>query len=169
MVVERKLPLIANKADAGHQIVQMNIISQDKLEPIARIAKTEAEPMGQIVEMHITTQAPMEQNPRIVTPDLSQGESFITENVAMASQAVASAPVDFSGVAADNGGGIGLLGSSHVDMSDNAVMSSSRVGSPTSISNLLEMALGAQSSNSNILGRDTGEMKDSGIPSFVGE
>lgn len=38
MVVERKLPLLANKADSGHQIVQMNIISRENLEPITQPA-----------------------------------------------------------------------------------------------------------------------------------
>lgn len=36
-----------------------------------------------------------------------------------------------------------------IDVTDNAVMSSSRVSSPTSISNLLEMALGSQSDQQN--------------------
>lgn len=50
MVVERKLPLLANKADSGHEIVQMNIISQENLEII------EPEPTHQIVELNIVSQ-----------------------------------------------------------------------------------------------------------------
>lgn len=49
-----------------------------------------------------------------------------------------------------------------IDVTDNAVMSSSRVGSPTSISNLLEMALGPQQINDG--NKETGE-----IPSFAGK
>lgn len=53
-----------------------------------------------------------------------------------------------------------------VDISDNAIMSSSRVSSPTSISNLLDMALGTDSDNI-ILDNGVQENKD-GIPSFAG-
>lgn len=53
-----------------------------------------------------------------------------------------------------------------VDISDNAIMSSSRVSSPTSISNLLDMALGTDSDNI-ILDNPVQENKDS-IPSFAG-
>lgn len=47
-----------------------------------------------------------------------------------------------------------------VDVTDNAVMSSSRVSSPTSISNLLEMALGPQNDqqNSGDVNKGTAEM-----------
>lgn len=34
MVVERKLPLLANKEDSEHRIVQMNIISQEVIKPL---------------------------------------------------------------------------------------------------------------------------------------
>lgn len=53
-----------------------------------------------------------------------------------------------------------------IDVTDNAVMSSSRVSSPTSISNLLEMALGPQTDQSTItdVNKETAE-----VPSFAGK
>lgn len=53
-----------------------------------------------------------------------------------------------------------------IDVTDNAVMPNSRVSSPTSISNLLEMALGSQSDPQTItdINKVTAE-----IPSFAGE
>lgn len=126
-MVERKLPVIANKGDIGHQIVQMNIISQDKLE-------TTITPEAQLMDMSLTQP---ENNPRIITPDLGQGETFITEHVAVL-------------------GGV----PNNIDITDNAVMPASRVGSPTSISNLLDMALASQT--------DNGLNKDMDIQSFAG-
>lgn len=52
-----------------------------------------------------------------------------------------------------------------VDVTDNAVMSSSRVSSPTNISNLLDIALGEQNQTQQIVNNK----HDSGIPSFVGK
>lgn len=49
-MVERKLPLLANKADSGHEIVQMNIISQENIDGM------ESEPTHQIVELNIVSQ-----------------------------------------------------------------------------------------------------------------
>lgn len=73
VVVERKLPVIANKGDIG-QIVQMNIISQDKFEPVpsvmAKIAKQETDPLGML-----------DNHPKVIVPDIGQGETFITQRV----------------------------------------------------------------------------------------
>lgn len=44
------MPLLANKADSGHEIVQMNIISQENIEVM------EPEPTHQIVELNIVSQ-----------------------------------------------------------------------------------------------------------------
>lgn len=50
-----------------------------------------------------------------------------------------------------------------LDVTDNAVMSSSRVCSPTSISNLIEMALGPQNEQQSDGNKDGAE-----TPSFAG-
>lgn len=77
--------MIANKADADHKIVQMNIISQDKLETIPRMTATvvDSEPTCKIVQMSIISQDELKNNTsRIITPEIGQGETFISDNMA---------------------------------------------------------------------------------------
>lgn len=85
VVVERKLPVIANKADADHKIVQMNIISQDKLETIPHLApvmNVESDTLCKIVHVNIISPEEMKNNTsRIITPEIGQGEMLIADNM----------------------------------------------------------------------------------------
>lgn len=87
-MVERKLPVIANKADADHKIVQMNIISQDKLETIPHLTSVlnvECEPSCKIVQVNIISQDEMKSSTsRIITPEIGQGEMLIADNMSNA-------------------------------------------------------------------------------------
>ncbi|XP_017783762.1 PREDICTED: protein cramped [Nicrophorus vespilloides] len=133
VVVERKLPLLANKADSGRQIVQMNIISQDITMPRQIAPKI----VPQIENSVLLNEC----NSTFVEATLTP--VAVTSNQITGTYAISSLEEN-------------NINSEHI--MDNAT-TPSRVGSPTSISNLLDLALQSHVSN--------GGVKEN-ITSFVG-
>lgn len=121
VVVERKLPLLPNvKSETGRQIVQMNIISQGVVpRPIApKVIKVEQTDTVLVQNYNLISTSNNEQQLEVASGDCN----VKTEAVASTSKM-------------DNNGSCG-----QIETTDNAV-TPSRVGSPVSISNLLDMAL----------------------------
>lgn len=148
VVVERRLPLLANKADSG-RIVQMNIISKDvavsQPRPIAaRQLPAETSNHDQISTNSTAT---------FSTVDISSPEVRSTQ-VSNTLQVVQSDQSQIHIESQSDNGGI------NNDLLDNAT-TLSRVSSPTSISNLLDMAL--ENTDGNV-DRQRGD----GITNFVG-
>ncbi|GJQ87687.1 hypothetical protein Trydic_g17505 [Trypoxylus dichotomus] len=157
VIVERKLPILANKAENGRQIVQMNIISQDNLVP---------------------TQRPIV--PRIIFDNGqensmaagSSGQTVIATNASFNNEAAQEAKANQLGgtyvtvtVSEENGveQSVYTTEARSLDITDNAT-TLSRVGSPTSISNLLQMELAAHGSRV----AQTSAVKEEESISFVG-
>lgn len=119
----------------------------------------EPEPTHQLVEMNIVTQP--------ATEDFSGAAPAEGDSQVLAVRQLmidfSAAPLSNTEIAPEPSTSLGLP--APLDVTDNAVMSTSRVGSPTSISNLLEMALGPQPDQQTIIpNKDSTE-----IPSFAGE
>lgn len=138
-MVERRLPLLPNKLDSGRQIVQMNIISPEDMKPLT---------------------------PRTIAPmiiNIDKNEHDITNTINMLptnGNLNTTQLTNFSLLATNSSVPPSCtLISSSIDLSDNAV-TSSRVSSPTGLTNLL--ALGQN-------GHGLDNKDDTSIPSFVGE
>ncbi|KAF5300007.1 hypothetical protein FQR65_LT09263 [Abscondita terminalis] len=143
VVVERRLPLLPNKTDSGRQIVQMNIIAHDSISSVPRMIA-----------------------PKIVNVD--KAEHNITNIVNIQSQPNEMKLQNFGSNIINVDNNINSTPATEaIAISDNAV-TPSRVGSPTSISNLLDLEIARQSED--ILNQPVLVNKDdTGIPSFVEE
>lgn len=160
MIVERKLPILANKAENGRQIVQMNIISQDNLTPTHRplVPKIQFDNgLGQEVNIIAS----------------SGSQTVLTTNVSFNKEGVQESKVNqlagtYVAVTASEENGVEqsiyTIQPRTLDITDNAT-TPSRVGSPTSISNLLQMELAAHGAGTIM---QTSATKEDGSMSFVG-
>ncbi|KAK4887661.1 hypothetical protein RN001_003932 [Aquatica leii] len=140
VVVERRLPLLPNKTGSGRQIVQMNIIAHDSLSSVPRMIA-----------------------PKIINVDKT--EHNITNIINTQTNETPLQTFGTNVVNVDNDINV-TVPTESIAITDNAI-TPSRVGSPTSISNLLDLAIGTQSED--ILNQPVLQNKeDTGIPSFVG-
>lgn len=150
--MERRLPLLPNNIDNGRQIVQMNIVSQDDIRTTPRVIAPK------ILNIDKSEHNIVPTNSIGVQLDTINGVSNMNKVPNSFGSSVVTANIDNNCI---------MTSSSTIDITDNAI-TPSRVGSPTSISNLLELALNPQ--NDNLLDNRNLEHKDdTGIPSFVGK
>lgn len=125
----------------------------------------------QIVQMNIISPNNINHGPRLIAPrilNIDKSEHNISNTVSVVSppansESVSDININF-GTVETNLSGVSTS-SGVLDITDNAV-TPSRVGSPTSISNLLDIALATSDVNlhHDLEGRD-----DSGVPSFMGK
>lgn len=162
MVVERKLPLLANKADrdSGHQIVQMNIISPGNIKPSVRSIAPK------IVNVNSDTSIPGEVNQTLITTEYVDGTLATVD-----ANAIDRSAFSIVSCQANNNEQLTLVANT-MHINDNAI-TVSRAGSPTSISNLLDMALGSAAAHANsdvvLSNVDANIKEDSNITSFAGK
>lgn len=162
--MERKLPLLANKADrdSGRQIVQMNIISPNNIKPAMR-------PIApKIVKVSTDESIPGEVNQTLVTTEYVDGTlSTVDMNV---TNTTTFSIVTSCQTNANTNEQLTLVGNS-IHINDNAI-TPSRAGSPTSISNLLDIALSSSSNHENndiVLNNVASDNKEETNISFAGE
>lgn len=153
VVVERKLPLLANKADSGRQIVQMNIVSQENKAAPRTIAP-------KVIEINTDLTTPGDVNQTLVSTEYVDG-NVTTVNVGSEIQ-------NFTIISRDKSlEKITIINSSDAThISDNAV-TLSRIGSPSNMNNILGMTL-ASTHDDDLILNDIPENKDDNMPSFAG-
>ncbi|KAI4463285.1 cramped protein [Holotrichia oblita] len=170
VIVERKLPILANKVENGRQIVQMNIISQDNLTSTQRpiVPKIQFENLNQ------ESNLPNKLNPQYGSASASSSASTIVTNITFNNEVIQTTTKTdqltrtYVAVTSTEENGVEhsvyTTQANALDISDNAT-TLSRVGSPTSISNLLQMALESHGAG-NVM--QTSEVKEDGSINFVG-
>lgn len=169
MIVERKLPILANKAETGRQIVQMNIISQDNLTTTQRPIA----PKIQFENLSQEDNLPNKSNPVYGNGSASSSAPTIVTNITFNNEVIQTTKTDqltrtYVAVTSTEENGVEhsvyTTQANALDISDNAT-TLSRVGSPTSISNLLQMALGSHAAGDVM----QTEVKEDGSINFVGK
>ncbi|KAK9752240.1 hypothetical protein QE152_g4340 [Popillia japonica] len=168
VIVERKLPILANKAETGRQIVQMNIISQDNLTTTQRPIA----PKIQFENLSQEDNLPNKSNPVYGNGSASSSAPTIVTNITFNNEVIQTTKTDqltrtYVAVTSTEENGVEhsvyTTQANALDISDNAT-TLSRVGSPTSISNLLQMALGSHAAGDVM----QTEVKEDGSINFVG-